>query len=60
MAVPKRKTSQARTRKRRAHDALTEVQRVRCQRCNSWMIPHTICETCGHYRGKALLPVEEI
>ncbi len=60
MAVPKRKVSKARKLKRRSHHALKEVLRIRCDRCNSWMLPHHICEVCGHYRGKALLPVEEI
>lgn len=60
MAIPQRKISRARKRKRRSHHALVEVQRIRCLRCNSWILPHTICETCGHYRGRALIPIEEI
>ncbi|HIA27784.1 MAG TPA: 50S ribosomal protein L32 [Planctomycetes bacterium] len=58
MAVPKRKTSRARKLKRRAHDGLTEAQRCRCTRCGDWTLPHSVCENCGHYRGRALLPVE--
>lgn len=58
MAVPQRKTSQSRKRMRRSHHALTEVQRTRCSRCNAWNLPHAICENCGHYRGRVLLPVE--
>lgn len=60
MAVQQNKVSKARKNKRRAHDAIAAVQRVRCQRCTSWKLPHRICEVCGFYRGKALLPVEEI
>ena len=60
VAVPKRKVSKARTRKRRSHDALAETPRARCQRCNSYKRPHAICEVCGFYRGRALLPVEEL
>lgn len=58
MAVPQRRTSPSRKRMRRAHDALKETQRIRCDRCNAWNLPHTVCENCGHYRGKVLLPVE--
>jgi len=43
---------------RRAHDALKETQRIRCPRCNAWNLTHSICENCGHYRGKVLLPVD--
>ena len=58
MAVPQRKTSKARKLKRRAHHAMSEPARVRCSRCNDLTPPHTVCETCGHYRGKAILTVE--
>jgi len=58
MAVPQRRTSLARKRKRRAHHALVDVQRVHCPRCNAWNLTHAICENCGHYRGRMLLPVE--
>lgn len=60
MAVQQNKVSKARKNKRRAHDAIQAAQRIRCSRCNSWQLPHRICDVCGFYRGKALLPVEEI
>lgn len=59
MAVPQSKTSKARKLKRRAHHALTEVVRTRCTRCSASTLPHAICENCGYYRGRALIPVEE-
>lgn len=59
MAVPQSKTSKARKNKRRAHHALTPVARTRCGRCQSWTLPHSICDNCGYYRGRALIPVEE-
>ena len=59
MAVPQRKTNQARKRKRRAHDAVRPILRTKCTRCNSLTLPHSICDVCGTYRGRALLAVEE-
>ncbi|MFN0060211.1 MAG: 50S ribosomal protein L32 [Planctomycetota bacterium] len=60
MAVPQRRTGKARKRKRRAHHAMVEVQRTRCTRCKAFTLPHSICENCGYYRGRALIQVEEI
>ena len=59
MAVPQRKTNQARKLKRRAHDALGPIRYSKCTRCNSLTLPHSICENCGTYRGRALLAVED-
>ncbi len=60
MAVPKRKHSKARTRKRRAHDALQNKSLARCSRCNAVIRPHTICGNCGHYRGKQIVDMEAL
>lgn len=59
MAVPQRKTNQARKRKRRAHDAVRPIRHNKCTRCNSLTLPHSICDVCGTYRGRALLAVED-
>ncbi len=59
MAVPKRRISKARKRKRRSHHALIATHAVKCSRCQSPVLPHVICEVCGHYRGKPVIAVEE-
>ncbi|MAW78326.1 MAG: 50S ribosomal protein L32 [Planctomycetes bacterium] len=59
MAVPQRKTNQARKLKRRAHDAIRPVSHTHCSRCNSLTLPHSICDNCGTYRGRTLLAVED-
>ena len=51
MANPKRKHSKARTRKRRAHQALHPPELVDCPRCGQPMLPHRICGVCEHYKG---------
>jgi len=55
MANPKRKLSRASKGHRRAHLALTRAQLVRCSKCSTMIRPHTICESCGHYRGRQVL-----
>ena len=73
MAVPKRKTSKERKRKRRSHDALavpnlpkatktraegSRSKRFFCSNCNRPKAPHAICSICGYYRGRPLVEVE--
>jgi large subunit ribosomal protein L32 len=55
MAVPKRRMSKARKRKRRAHDAIQPVAQIRCSNCSSAVIPHRVCSNCGYYRGRDVL-----
>lgn len=59
MAVPKQRTSKTRRNKRRAHDALKPVQVVNCPQCNEPMAPHRVCPSCGMYKGRQVIKVEE-
>jgi large subunit ribosomal protein L32 len=59
MPVPKRRTSKARKRKRRAHHALVPVRTVVCKKCGHPTLPHAVCSNCGTYRGRAVVTVEE-
>jgi large subunit ribosomal protein L32 len=56
MAVPKRRTSKHRKRKRRSHLALSSPALSSCPRCGAATKPHTVCDSCGHYRGSEVLP----
>ena len=58
MAVPKRKTSKARKRKRRAHLAISAPASSSCERCGSPKVPHAVCESCGFYRGRDVLALD--
>ncbi|RKY21398.1 MAG: 50S ribosomal protein L32 [Planctomycetota bacterium] len=58
MAVPKRKTSKQRKRKRRSHLALATPPTSVCDRCGAEKMPHTVCESCGHYRGRDVLALD--
>lgn len=59
MPLPKRRHSNARTRKRRAHDALALPTLVLCPQCHEPKRPHRACPHCGAYRGRTTRPKEE-
>jgi large subunit ribosomal protein L32 len=56
---PKRKISKGRRDRRRAHDALTERNLVQCSNCGEMRLPHTVCPSCGHYKGREIIATEE-
>lgn len=58
MALPKRRISRARGRKRRAHDALVAVGRTPCSHCGETKLPHRVCPNCGFYRGREVVSKE--
>ncbi len=55
MAVPKRRQSHARTRKRRAHDAIKPKEYTYCPQCGDAVLPHVVCPKCGYYMGRKVL-----
>lgn len=59
MAVPKRKQSKARGRKRRASAwRLTGPSRSLCPQCHAAKRPHTVCSNCGWYGGRQAIEVD--
>lgn len=52
MAVPQRRTSVARKRKRRTHFKLALPGMAVCPKCEKTVEPHRVCKHCGHYDGK--------
>lgn len=59
MAVPKRKTANARRDKRRANYKASPVTVVPCPNCKEPKLPHVVCPKCGMYKGKQYIAVEE-
>ncbi len=55
--LPKRKLSKGRKNRRRAHDAIGTPQLVKCPHCEALMMPHRVCPTCGHYKGREVYAV---
>jgi large subunit ribosomal protein L32 len=60
MAVPKRRQSKQRQRKRRTHVKASLPVTQNCPRCGDPKVPHRICPTCGYYRSVQRLEVEEL
>jgi len=59
MALPKRRQSHSRTRKRRSHDALTPPSVATCPECGEPKLPHRLCGGCGTYKGRAVVQFED-
>ncbi|MAP74642.1 MAG: 50S ribosomal protein L32 [Actinobacteria bacterium] len=59
MAVPKKKTSKAKGRSRRASAwTLGRAARSACDRCGATKRPHRICGNCGWYAGRQAVDVD--
>lgn len=52
MAVPKKRTSKTRKRKRRTHFKLTGPKLNSCPQCGEPKANHHVCPHCGYYKGK--------
>ena len=59
MPLPKRRHSNARTRSRRSHDALSVPHIVECSNCHERKLPHRACPACGYYRGREVVKPSE-
>jgi large subunit ribosomal protein L32 len=56
MAVPKFKTSKARTRRRQSINMkLVAPNLVECGNCGNRVLLHRVCPKCGFYRGKQVI-----
>ena len=60
MAVPKKKVSKQRRRKRRGAQKAELPTVQKCPKCGDPRIPHRVCPTCGTYKGEQVVEVEEI
>jgi len=56
---PKRRHSRQRKGKRRASISLAIPNAVVCPNCNNMMIAHSVCKTCGFYRGKEVISMSK-
>lgn len=59
MAVPKFRTSKARTRRRQSINMkLIAPNLVECGNCGNRVLLHRVCPKCGFYRGKQVIVPE--
>ena len=59
MAVPFRKVSKTRGRKRRTHYKICENQTCKCPKCGEEVRPHRVCPSCGYYKDKEIIKTVE-
>ncbi|MCZ6872316.1 MAG: 50S ribosomal protein L32 [bacterium] len=60
MGVPKRKTSRSRRDKRRTHKRLVLPGQSVCPQCQETKLPHHACPTCGTYKGREVVAMNDI
>jgi len=59
-ALPKRRISKTRQANKRAHYLkVKQAKMVPCPQCGNLRLAHTVCPTCGTYKGREILAVEE-
>jgi len=58
MALPKRRHSKARGRKRRTHWKLKALNLVPCPQCKHLKLAHQICQVCGYYDGRQVIEIK--
>jgi len=59
LAVPKGRMSKSRRDKRRANWKLTLPGLVACPKCHEPKLPHRVCKSCGYYKDRTVIKVEE-
>ena len=59
MAVPFRKVSKTRGRKRRTHYCISANGTTKCTKCGETIRPHRVCPNCGTYKGREVVKTEE-
>ncbi len=58
MALPKRKHSAQRGRKRRTHWKLKKTSLNTCPQCKQLKLPHHVCLVCGYYDGRQVVEIK--
>jgi len=60
MAVPQRRTSKTRKRKRRTHFKLAVPGMHECHSCGELTAGHRACHNCGAYKGRVVVEMKEL
>ncbi|MCK9345376.1 MAG: 50S ribosomal protein L32 [Candidatus Pacebacteria bacterium] len=57
MALPKKRHSKTRGKKRRTHWKLSKVNLSPCPQCKQPRLAHHACKVCGYYNGKSVVEI---
>lgn len=58
MALPKRRHSTMRGRKRRTHWKIAKTTLVPCPQCKQPKVSHQVCKVCGFYNGRQVIEIK--
>jgi large subunit ribosomal protein L32 len=58
MALPKRRHSKARGRRRRTHWKLKSLSLIPCPQCKQPKLSHRVCPVCGYYDGRQVIEIK--
>ncbi|MDD5432635.1 MAG: 50S ribosomal protein L32 [Candidatus Omnitrophica bacterium] len=58
MALPKRRHSTTRGRKRRTHWKIAKTTLVPCTQCKTPKVSHQVCKVCGYYDGRQVIEIK--
>ncbi|MCK4524031.1 50S ribosomal protein L32 [candidate division WOR-3 bacterium] len=59
MALPKKRTSSSKGKKRRTHWKIQKIDLIICPNCGHKMRRHRVCPECGQYRGKEMITIKK-
>jgi large subunit ribosomal protein L32 len=59
VALPKRRHSHTRGKKRRTHWKLKKPSNSLCSHCSQPKLPHRVCPNCGYYDGQEVVTPAE-
>ena len=59
MALPKRRQSKTRGRKRRTHYKSASTSIMKCPQCSETKMTHRACANCGYYRGHPVISISQ-
>lgn len=57
MGVPRGKHTKARRNNSRMHIYLKPAGLTLCRKCGKVLLPHTVCQNCGYYKGIEVIDV---
>lgn len=58
MALPKKRHSKARGRRRRTHWKAAKINFAVCPQCKQPKQPHRVCPVCGYYDGRQVIEIK--
>ncbi|MFM8593189.1 MAG: 50S ribosomal protein L32 [Chloroflexota bacterium] len=58
-ALPKQRISRHRQGNRRRHHWLAVPNLTACTACGEKKLPHHVCPSCGYYRGRQVIEIQQ-